>query len=50
MMRSKHKIPKMLDEVSKMKEKVYNEIKGMGSSEIFEYVESETNKVLEKVK
>ena len=49
-MRTKHKIPKMLNEVWKMKEKVYNEIKGMDSSQIFKYVENETNKVLEKVK
>ena len=49
-MRTKHKTPKMLKEVWKMKDKVYNEIKGMDSSEIFRYVETETNKVVEKVK
>jgi hypothetical protein len=40
----------MLKAVWKMKDNVYNKIKGMDSSELFKYVEKETSKILERVK
>ena len=47
-MKTKVKTPKMLREVWKMKERVYNEVKEMDYPELFKYVEEKTSQVFEK--
>ena len=44
----KNEYPAMLDEVWKMKESVYNDIKEMSAQDIFSYVNKKSNKFLKK--
>ena len=44
----KNEDPAMLEEVWKMKESVYNDIKDMSAKEIFDYVSKKSNKFLKR--
>ena len=48
-MKMKTKIPMMLKEVWKMKEKVYYKIKDMEDDELFKFVENTTKEITDEV-